>query len=413
MKYLLSILFLSIIYLGGLLFIILPHDKVSVNEKRSLSPFPILTSNNYLTGKYTDSIDFYYSDNFLFRDHLIALSNKLKEKRGIKNLDIKIYTKNEKAGNLIEKNKIENNIKAADTINILNNDNEYQNIKSVIVYKNRALQMFSGSKKVAASFSKLMGEYKLTFPDVNVYCMAVPVGGDFYLPNNINKNNEIKFIDALYASLVNGVIPIRAYESLKPHYKEYLQFNTDHHWTGRAAYYAYEAFCNTIGISQVPMEKLNRKVIKGFLGTLYYYTLSPELKNNKDSVEYFKIPYETKTVYYTKNSTTPVKGNLYAESARGGNSYGVFLGGDFPLIKIVSSIKNNKKILVLKDSYGNAFVPYLASHYEEIYVIDYRYYEGGVKNLVKYNNITDILFAHNVFMFNTNYTIVKERNFLK
>ena len=413
MKYLLSILFLSIIYLGGLLFIILPHDKVSVNEKRSLSPFPILTSNNYLTGKYTDSIDFYYSDNFLFRDHLIALSNKLKEKRGIKNLDIKIYTKNEKAGNLIEKNKIENNIKAADTINILNNDNEYQNIKSVIVYKNRALQMFSGSKKVAASFSKLMGEYKLTFPDVNVYCMAVPVGGDFYLPNNINKNNEIKFIDALYASLVNGVIPIRAYESLKPHYKEYLQFNTDHHWTGRAAYYAYEAFCNTIGISQVPMEKLNRKVIKGFLGTLYYYTLSPELKNNKDSVEYFKIPYETKTVYYTKNSTTPVKGNLYTESARGGNSYGVFLGGDFPLIKIVSSIKNNKKILVLKDSYGNAFVPYLASHYEEIYVIDYRYYEGGVKNLVKNNNITDILFAHNVFMFNTNYTIVKERNFLK
>ena len=413
MKYLLSILFLSIIYLGGLLFIILPHDKVSVNEKRSLSPFPILTSNNYLTGKYTDSIDFYYSDNFLFRDHLIALSNKLKEKRGIKNLDIKIYTKNEKAGNLIEKNKIENNIKAADTINILNNDNEYQNIKSVIVYKNRALQMFSGSKKVAASFSKLMGEYKLTFPDVNVYCMAVPVGGDFYLPNNINKNNEIKFIDALYASLVNGVIPIRAYESLKPHYKEYLQFNTDHHWTGRAAYYAYEAFCNTIGISQVPMEKLNRKVIKGFLGTLYYYTLSPELKNNKDSVEYFKIPYETKTVYYTKNSTTPVKGNLYAESARGGNSYGVFLGGDFPLIKIVSSIKDNKKILVLKDSYGNAFVPYLASHYEEIYVIDYRYYEGGVKNLVKNNNITDILFAHNVFMFNTNYTIVKERNFLK
>ena len=413
MKYLLSILFLSIIYLGGLLFIILPHDKVSVNEKRSLSPFPILTSNNYLTGKYTDSIDFYYSDNFLFRDHLIALSNKLKEKRGIKNLDIKIYTKNEKAGNLIEKNKIENNIKAADTINILNNDNEYQNIKSVIVYKNRALQMFSGSKKVAASFSKLMGEYKLTFPDVNVYCMAVPVGGDFYLPNNINKNNEIKFIDALYASLVNGVIPIKAYESLKPHYKEYLQFNTDHHWTGRAAYYAYEAFCNTIGISQVPMEKLNRKVIKGFLGTLYYYTLSPELKNNKDSVEYFKIPYETKTVYYTKNSTTPVKGNLYAESARGGNSYGVFLGGDFPLIKIVSSIKNNKKILVLKDSYGNAFVPYLASHYEEIYVIDYRYYEGGVKNLVKNNNITDILFAHNVFMFNTNYTIVKERNFLK
>ena len=94
MKYLLSILFLSIIYLCGLLFIILPHDKVSVNEKRSLSPFPILTSNNYLTGKYTDSINFYYSDNFLFRDHLITLSNKLKEAKQqskIKPRDVVLY----------------------------------------------------------------------------------------------------------------------------------------------------------------------------------------------------------------------------------------------------------------------------------------------------------------------------------
>ena len=412
MRYLLSILFLIIIFAGGVLFIIVPHKTISVNEKRKLSPFPTLTFQNYYSGKYTDSIDLYYSDNFLFRDDLISIANKIKDNKGIKSSDIVIYSKNKESNNLIDKNK---QVKAdiLDTVKIVNDDHEYQNIKSVIVYKNRALQMFAGSSKMAANFSKLMGEYKLAFPNVNVYCMAVPVGGDFYLPSNINKNNEIKFINSLYNSLSNGVVPIRAYEYMKPHYKEYLQFNTDHHWTGRAAYYAYEAFCNTIGISQVPMEKLNRKVIKGFLGTLYYYTLSPELKNNKDSVEYFKIPNETKTVYYTKNSNTPDKGNLYAESARGCNSYGVFLGGDFPLIKIVSSIKNNKKILVLKDSYGNAFVPYLASHYEEIYVIDYRYYEGGVKNLVKINNITDILFAHNVFMFNTNYTIVKERNFLK
>ena len=58
-------------------------------------------------------------------------------------------------------------------------------------------------------------------------------------------------------------------------------------------------------------------------------------------------------------------------------------------------------------------MPYLASHFEEVYVIDYRYFEGSVKKLVNDNKITDILFAHNVFMFNASYTISRERNMLK
>ena len=183
--------------------------------------------------------------------------------------------------------------------------------------------------------------------------------------------------------------------------------------TGRGAYYAYVAFCNTIGVGPVPMDKLTRKVIPNFLGTLYYYTLSESLKNNKDSVEYFKIFVDTKTVYYPKNSTNPIKSSLYAEYAKGGNAYGVFLGGDFPLTKITSSVKNGKKILVFKDSYGNAFVPYLPSHFEEVYVIDYRYFDGSVKKLISENKITDILFAHNVFMFNSSFTVSRERNMLK
>ena len=156
-----------------------------------------MTFQNYYSGKYTDSIDLYYSDNFLFRDDLISIANKIKDNKGIKSSDIVIYSKNKESNNLIDKNK---QVKAdiLDTVKIVNDDHEYQNIKSVIVYKNRALQMFAGSSKMAANFSKLMGEYKLAFPNVNVYCMAVPVGGDFYLPSNINKNNEIKFINSLY-----------------------------------------------------------------------------------------------------------------------------------------------------------------------------------------------------------------------
>ena len=102
MRYLLSILFLFIIYAGGVLFIVVPHKTISVNEKRKLSPFPRLSFENYYSGKYTDSIDLYYSDNFLFRDHLISFANKIKDNKGLKSSEIVIYSKSKESNNLIE-----------------------------------------------------------------------------------------------------------------------------------------------------------------------------------------------------------------------------------------------------------------------------------------------------------------------
>ena len=103
MRYLLSILFIIIIFAGGVLFIIVPHKTISVNEKRKLSPFPTLTFQNYYSGKYTDSVDLFYSDNFLFRDNLISIANKIKDNKGIKSSDIVIYSKSKESNNLIDK----------------------------------------------------------------------------------------------------------------------------------------------------------------------------------------------------------------------------------------------------------------------------------------------------------------------
>ena len=149
------------------------------------------------------------------------------------------------------------------------------------------------------------------------------------------------------------------------------------------------------------------------MGTLYYYTLSKQLKNNTDSVEYFKIPVQTKTYFTKSGAKSEQPCQLYAEYAKGSNAYGVFLGGDFPVMRVKSDLKNGRKVLILKDSYGNAFSPYLASHFEEVYIIDFRYFNGSIKDLVKKNNITDILFGHNVYVANSNYTVKKEINMLR
>jgi hypothetical protein len=244
--------------------------------------------------------------------------------------------------------------------------------------------------------------------------MAVPIGSDFYLPRRVNQGvmREKLAIDHIQTLLDPRVKFVAAYDRLAEHADEYIQFNTDHHWTGLGGYYAYTAFAQSAGFEVLPLSDLVKGEIPGFLGTLYQRTMAPSLRTKADVVEYYKIPFKTEATYYPVGSNTPVPALLYAEYARGGNAYGVFLGGDFPLMRIVSEVKNGKKIAVIKDSYGNAFVPYLASHFEEVFVLDYRYFAGNIKTLLEDNGIQNLLFAHNTFVVMGGYTAQRAIGFL-
>jgi hypothetical protein len=124
------------------------------------------------------------------------------------------------------------------------------------------------------------------------------------------------------------------------------------------------------------------------LGTLYNLTKDESIKNNKDSVEYFIPPVTTET-------------KIFAEYAAGGNSYGVFLGGDIPHMKIKTSVKNGRSVVLIKNSFGNPFATFLVNNYETVHVIDYRYFNKGLLNLIKSEGIDDVIFFHNVFSANT------------
>ena len=405
-----SIIFSSILIIGGLLFFILPKQRISDDEKRMLTPFPKFSMHKLFNSEYTDSIDLYFSDNFIYRKQLITIASVIKGKRGYQKQKIQFYG----GGEL--KNKITAKIESSE-VNVEDDqpiEMPYENLKSIIIAEKRAIQMFSGSKTSAFNFRKLLMTYKSTFMDtIKIYCMAIPVGSDFYLPTQLNKKKEKEFIDTLYSYLSDDVKCVNSYVELKKHKQEYIQFNTDHHWTGLGAYYAYQAFCKSADVEPIPIERMTRKVIPGFLGTLYYRTRSEDLKENIDSVVYYKIPYETITSVYKSYNSKPYITSLYYENAKGGNSYGVYLGSDNPMMRVVSPIKNGRKIIVLKDSYGNAFVPYLSSHFEEVFILDYRYFDGNIQDLVRKYGITDILFAHNVYVINSEYTISQEMKFLK
>ena len=272
-----------------------------------------------------------------------------------------------------------------------------------------------GAPSMTVAMAQAVNRYKQELgPDVTIYFMAMPIGSDFYLPRKVNQGvmREKIMIDHIHSLLDPAVRPVLAYDRLAEHTADYIYFNTDHHWTGLGAYYAYTAFARAAKFKPLPLSALTKGEIPNFLGTLYYRTLSPALKAKGDSVEYYKIPYRTEARVFMGASKAGQPGQLYAEYARGGNAYGVFLGGDFPLMRITSDVRNGRRIAVIKDSYGNAFIPYLSAHYEDVFVLDYRYYRGNIKTLIQEYGVQDLLFAHNTFVVASGYTAQRALSFL-
>ncbi|MDO7206012.1 DHHW family protein [Paraclostridium bifermentans] len=157
------------------------------------------------------------------------------------------------------------------------------------------------------------------------------------------------------------------------------------------------------GFKPAELSEYDKYTKEGFLGTLYAQTQDSKIKNNPDKVNYYKIPCDYSVYRYEKeNPNKPLKTTLYADYAKGSNAYSVFLHGDFPRIDIKNKdSKNNKKLVVVKESYGNAFVPFLIPHYKEVIVIDSRHYKDSLEKLVKENNANEVLFINNAFAANT------------
>jgi hypothetical protein len=452
MDWLQTLLFASVLVGLGVVFVLTPKESVSEGEKRKLAQFPEFSWSAIGQGAFMQRIDDFVADNFVFRYTLSDVAGQIKQWRGWAQDDIQVFSDKSahpsgsgapkqptraaeaessnpgsgaspgdvtpSAGDVQAENArtvpAQGGAVVPVAVSATADDAPYQNIESVIIYKNRAVQMFGGTPQMAAPFTALMARYQQELPQTTLYFMAIPIGADYYLPAKVNKGvmREKMVIDQAVNALPPQVRPVNAYAKLAQHSNEYVYFNTDHHWTGLGAYYAYTAFAEAAQFAPLPLSALTKKEIPNFLGTLYHRTLSPALKSKGDTVAYYKVPVQTSVKYFSSGSRQGQSTQLYAEYARGASAYGVFLGGDYPLMKITTDVKNGRKIAMIKDSYGNAFAPYLASHYEEVYVLDYRYFNGNIKNLIQQEGIQELLFAHNSYVFLSGYTVQRERGFL-
>ena len=245
--------------------------------------------------------------------------------------------------------------------------------------------------QTAAYYQSLFGK------DVQVSVVMAPVSS-MVIDNpsvtaKIANQGEIQDkVDALMDDSVNFV---DVYTEMYAHRDEYLFFRSDHHWTQLGAYYAYRAFAESRGFTPTEKADLNYSVVnETYHGSLYNMTKDIRIRNFVDVIEAW-MPKKTLTM-----TVTNMYGNTFTYNsclAPADKNYTAFITGDHPYIVInVPENPQDKNILVLKDSFGNAFVPYLCEHYGNIIVVDVRYTDMNIYEHLKDYGLTDIVFVNNV-----------------
>lgn len=397
----------------------LPRPVFSPLEKRDLTLFPKFTWEKLASGEYTRGINSWFSDTEPFRDVFLSMSMREKDmlKLSLGDDDITFHAaavEEEQQGPTDEEleqqersvGKYENKVTAEEVATIANRG-------IIIVGKGentRALMAYGGGPKGGVDYAQSANEYKKMFPDVNVYCMVIPTAVDFYCPAKAKKasNEEQPTINNIYAHLDPDVHAVDAYTMLGKHAAEPIFLRTDHHWAPLGAFYAAQEFARVAKVPFKPLSSYERKVVHGYVGSMYAYSKDMSLKKNPEDFVYYVpkgVQYTTTYTDYKVNrnyevvgESKPYKGIFFYKYRDGdGGAYCTFMGGDTRITKVQTGNKNRRRVMILKDSFGNALPGYLFYSFEEIHVVDYRYFTKNMVDYVRENKITDILFANNIF----------------
>ncbi len=369
-----TIIFVLIVAAIAIVNAAMPKKDFSENENRVLAEFPELTWESLFVGTptvdetgretkqiWTTDFETYISDHFMFRDQWVGLKSLVELAAQKKDSGGVYFAKD---GYLIEQ--------------FWSYDNG----------------RFQGNLTAAKEFSQMVQDRF----GIEVKAMIVSTANDILkdkLPLFAPEVDQQELIEQMKEALP-GFIDVT--DALNAHKEEGVFYKTDHHWTSLGVYYAYQEFCKAMGIEQKPLSWYRSEVLSDqFLGTTYskanLYTVQPE------TIMYYKNPneYPVEVEYRAGDKVTETSNSLIEEKYLSEkDKYSAFLNGNQAITKITTSNKNGKKLLIIKDSYGNSFAPFAVNDYEEVHMIDLRAYRQSTLDYMEQNGITDVLMLYNV-----------------
>lgn len=236
---------------------------------------------------------------------------------------------------------------------------------------------------------------------VQIWSMPTPIAGEFYAPPQIWDSGMMTScsdtFDNIAAKMPAGIKSVNVCKALADHSGEDIYLRTDHHWQPLGAYYAAQEFALAAGVPFADISAYEKNVNEGYVGTMYGYTdMNPLISGDPDDFTWY-VPKANYTAdYYDPYFNYQYTDDLFAEVDLD-NSYVMFLGGDSNVVKVNTEVKNGRTLMVLKDSYGNATIPFYTSSFEHIYVADVRYLGVNLPEFIRATGTTDVLFTLSAF----------------
>lgn len=394
-----------------------PRSTKSELEKRRLASFPRFSVDRLLSGNFTKEISLWFSDSEPFRDEIMAFSMNIKKLEGFKTDDenISFIAADKEAEQFEEEETEEDNRKLENYENRVTADADAKIARYgiVIVGKGpnvRALMGFKGSAQKTKAYADMVNNYQKAFGNgVQVYCMIPPTAIEFYCPDKAKgvATSQKEVISTCYEQLDSTIKAVDCYTALGKHANENIYLRTDHHWAPLGGFYAAEQFAKVAKADFKPLSSYTKHVVHGYVGSMYGYSQDASVKGAPEDFEYWTpngVEYTTTyTTYKTKEfkviAELPTHEGKYFLSYPDGSpgAYCTFMGGDAKITKIQTNVKNGRRLAILKDSFGNTIPGYLFYGFEEIHVIDHRYFLPNLVTYVKDNKVTDFLVTLNIF----------------
>ena len=354
--------------------LIIKDREFSPNENRYLAETPELSWDNILSGKFQDGLEDYLRDQVCFRDGWITVKTGIQKACG--DTDI--------GGAYVGKDGYDFEKITPEDVDEKQVD---RNIKAVEDYFMTA--------------SETIDKQKLSF-------LLVPTSGlvmQEKLPKNARLFDQAKYIDQVQKAMKDyNFVDVR--DTLMDHNDKYIYYKTDHHWTSAGACLAYDVWSERTGGEAETEDGLVKNVVSDkFRGSLYSKILDADSAYD----EIWTYGLQKDDAFGSKDCTVTIDEKQQLDSIyddemlQKKDKYAYFLSGNYGQVHIqnqkAASKAKGKNILIIKDSFANSFVPFATQDYENIYMVDLRYYNGDMKSYLQEHNITDVLVLYNISNF--------------
>ena len=357
-----GLLFILILFVFMVINIAVPDREMSEKENRMLAERPSLTMGTVMNGDFMEQWENYQSDQFAGRDFWRGVKVFL-DRLGGARMENGVYIG--KGDQLLEE------------IEVPDDGQSEANLSAI------------------ADFAE-------KYPDIQTSVMLVPDAACILsdsLPAFAGVEDQRQLLGVAEQRLGDSVNWIDAVSVLNNHVSDKLYYKTDHHWTTLAAFYVFRESAASLGIDgEVGDNFASYTISNDFNGVLA--AKSGVGLSEKETIDIYAPTQGDDDVVVSYVDEGRKTTSLYDSSKlETRDQYGVFLGGNSSVIDIKTVSPEKKRLLVIKDSFANCFIPFLAPYYREIVVVDPRYYSGTIGDIMDAYRITDalVLYSGNTF----------------